>query len=180
MKSVFLSSAVTVVLVACANAKPAEAPKTEPTASAAPSSTSTSTSESEEQATPAETGSQLPADVGGSGDPITTDSPAVVREGVVVVNGKLERDIVRRVARGRFPAIRRCYELGWQQNPKLQGRVTVKFAIDQKGEIAQVADGGSEISDANVVNCVTRQFAVMKFPAPESGIRFFVDVLGFD
>jgi hypothetical protein len=54
----------------------------------------------------------------------------------------------------------------------LSGRVTVKFVIDRSGGVSTVADGGSDIPDADVRSCVVRAFANLSFPAPENGSLF--------
>jgi hypothetical protein len=63
-----------------------------------------------------------------------------------------------------------CYEDGLRTNPTLQGRVAVKFAIDRSGSVSVASDGGSDLPDQKVVQCVVRGFQNLSFPEPQGGI----------
>jgi hypothetical protein len=93
-----------------------------------------------------------------------------VREaGGVNVNGRLPPEIIQRIVRQNFGRFRLCYENGLRTSPNLQGRVSVKFMIDRNGAVAMTADGGSDIPDTTVTQCVVRGFANLSFPQPEGG-----------
>ncbi len=89
-----------------------------------------------------------------------------ISEGAVVVSTGLMRDIVRRVVRVRFSALRACYEKVIKTNPKLEGTVTVSFAIQPDGSMKDLKTTGS-LTDAAVLGCVTKNFLSMAFPEPE-------------
>ena len=72
--------------------------------------------------------------------------------------------------RQNFGRFRLCYENGLRTNPNLQGRVAVKFVIDRSGAVGMTADGGSDIPDSGVVQCVVRGFGNLSFPQPEGGM----------
>jgi FHA domain len=93
-----------------------------------------------------------------------------IREGATSVNGRLPPEVIQRIVRQNFGRFRLCYENGMRNNPNLQGRVTVKFVIDRSGAVAMTADGGSDIPDSAVVQCVVRGFANLSFPQPEGGM----------
>lgn len=46
----------------------------------------------------------------------------------------------------------------------------MRFEIERDGSVESVSDGGSDISDIAVRDCVVRQFVRFKFPAVETGI----------
>jgi hypothetical protein len=92
------------------------------------------------------------------------------REGTTTVNGHLPPEVIQRIVRLNFGRFRLCYENGMRTNPTLQGRVTVKFIIDRSGAVAMTADGGSDLPDQNVVQCVVRGFDNLSFPQPEGGV----------
>ncbi len=50
------------------------------------------------------------------------------------------------------------------------GRVTVRFVIGRDGAVSNVSNGGSDLPDSNVVNCVVKAFYGLSFPKPEGGI----------
>jgi hypothetical protein len=93
-----------------------------------------------------------------------------IREGATSVNGRLPPEVIQRIVRQNFGRFRLCYENGMRNNPNLQGRVTVKFVIDRSGAVAMTADGGSDIPDSSVVQCVVRGFGNLSFPQPEGGM----------
>jgi hypothetical protein len=93
-----------------------------------------------------------------------------IREGATSVNGRLPPEVIQRIVRQNFGRFRLCYEAGLRNNPTLAGRVAVKFVIDRKGAVALTADGGSDIPDSSVVQCVVRGFGNLSFPEPEGGM----------
>jgi hypothetical protein len=62
-----------------------------------------------------------------------------------------------------------CYQNGLKANPNLEGRVAVRFVIDRSGAVAFAADGGSDLPDAGVRQCVVSSFTNLSFPAPDNG-----------
>jgi hypothetical protein len=96
-------------------------------------------------------------------------SPRIL-EGVTSVNGRLPPEVIQRIVRQNFGRFRLCYQNALRSNPNLQGRVTVKFAIDRSGAVQMTADGGSDLPDQSVVQCVVRAFANLSFPEPEGGV----------
>jgi hypothetical protein len=99
-----------------------------------------------------------------------TVRPPHMRDTVPNVNGRLPAEVIQRIVRQNFGRFRLCYENGLRGNPNLQGRVTVKFVIDRSGAVGTTADGGSDIPDSGVVQCVVRGFGNLSFPQPEGGM----------
>jgi beta-lactamase regulating signal transducer with metallopeptidase domain len=83
--------------------------------------------------------------------------------------GRLSPEVIQAVVRQSFGAFRACYENGLKRNPKLQGTVTVRFAIEPDGHVQDAADDGSTLPDAEVVQCVVKGFSALTFPPPEGG-----------
>jgi hypothetical protein len=94
-------------------------------------------------------------------------------------NGRLPPEVIQRVVRQNFGRFRLCYENGLKGNPALAGRVAVKFVIDRSGAVATTADGGSQLPDASVVQCVVRSFGNLSFPQPDNGLVTVVYPLVF-
>ncbi|MCK6588764.1 MAG: AgmX/PglI C-terminal domain-containing protein, partial [Polyangiaceae bacterium] len=97
-------------------------------------------------------------------------SPPQVRMGATTVTGRLPPEVVQRIVRQNFGRFRLCYEGGLRNNPNLQGRVAVRFVIRADGEVQNVGNGGSDMPDSSVVQCVMRAFYGLSFPQPEEGI----------
>lgn len=100
--------------------------------------------------------------------------PPQVRAGDLEVKGTLPRKVVKHVLRQNFGRFRLCYELGLKARPDLQGRVTVKLVIEADGAVSGAIDGGSDLPDPAVVNCVVRSTLGIPFPKPDDGKK--VDV----
>ncbi|AKU97071.1 hypothetical protein AKJ09_03735 [Labilithrix luteola] len=103
-----------------------------------------------------------------------------MREGAMSVNGRLPPEIIKRIVRQNFGRFRRCYETGLRSNPNLQGRVTVKFVIDDKGAVSDAKDGGSDLPSSSVAACVVSSFQKLSFPQPEAGLVTVVYPIIFD
>ncbi|WP_170319400.1 AgmX/PglI C-terminal domain-containing protein [Polyangium spumosum] len=106
---------------------------------------------------------------GGAAAPSWNGSPAV-RMGAASVSGRLPPEIIQRIVRRNFGRFRLCYERGLRTNPDLSGRVAVRFVIGRDGSVVNVANGGSDLPNAEVVTCVVRAFQGLSFPQPEGGI----------
>jgi hypothetical protein len=100
----------------------------------------------------------------------TTKTTASVRSGAITVSGRLPPEVIQRIVRANYGKLRTCYEQGLARDPKLQGRVSVRFVIDREGKVSNVGNGGSDLRDDKVTSCVTKTFYGMHFPQPESGI----------
>ncbi|RLB49373.1 MAG: hypothetical protein DRI90_24590, partial [Deltaproteobacteria bacterium] len=95
--------------------------------------------------------------------------PPRVRMGATSVSGRLPPEVIQRIVRQNFGRFRLCYENGLRSDPNLQGRVSVRFVINRDGSVSNVS-GGGDLSDSNVISCVTRAFYGLSFPQPEGGI----------
>ncbi len=95
---------------------------------------------------------------------------AELRMGTLNVNGRLPPEVIQRIVRQNFGRFKLCYQNGLRSNPALQGRVTTKFVIDRDGSVKSSQDGGSDMPDLGVTQCVVRAFGNLSFPQPEGGI----------
>jgi hypothetical protein len=93
-----------------------------------------------------------------------------MREGTVVANGKLPAEVIQRVVRQNFGKFRFCYEAGLRDNPTLSGRVATQFVIDRNGAVSVARDGGSDLPNQQVVQCIVRSFQSLSFPEPSGGM----------
>jgi len=93
-----------------------------------------------------------------------------VRMGATQVSGRLPPEVIQRIVRQNYGRFRMCYEQGLAKNPNLEGRVAVRFVIGRDGSVSNVSNGGSDIPDSGVVQCVIRAYYGLSFPQPEGGI----------
>jgi hypothetical protein len=93
-----------------------------------------------------------------------------LRMGSAGVSGRLPPEVIRRIVRQRFAKFRSCYERGLKDDPKLAGRVKVRFVIETNGEVSQASDAGSDLPSQEVVRCVIDVYETLIFPRPEGGV----------
>lgn len=86
------------------------------------------------------------------------------------VSGRLPPEVIQSVVRIGFKHLRVCYEAGLGRDPKLQGKVLVRFIIERDGTVKDARDGGSDIPDMAVRDCVVNKFFGFKFPPTEGGV----------
>lgn len=149
--------------------------QSQPTPGAA-STGSTEGSKAAASTTPQSDPDPMPSPAAGSSAPGASD-PALgrpkttpsLRQGATTVTGKLPPEVIQRIVRQNFGRFRLCYEKGLAKNVNLGGRVTVKFTIDPTGAVSHLVDGGSDLSDKDVVACVVQAFSNLSFPTPEGG-----------
>ncbi len=92
------------------------------------------------------------------------------RYGTPTTNGHLPPEVIQRIVRQNDGRYRFCYQQALKTNPELTGRVAVKFLIARDGSVAFSADGGSDIPDTGVRQCVVSSFTQLSFPPPDSGV----------
>jgi len=85
------------------------------------------------------------------------------------VLGSLSREAIRRVVRRNLRQVRFCYEQGLQQNPSIEGRVTIAWTIDPNGRVQSSNVAGSSLGNGEVESCIANAVRRWSFPAPEGG-----------
>ena len=86
-----------------------------------------------------------------------------------VSSGRLPFVVIRQIVRASYGAFRECYQRGLMTSAKLEGRVSVRFVIQQDGSVDQIANGVSDLPSEDVINCVRHGFRALRFPAPRGG-----------
>jgi Vault protein inter-alpha-trypsin domain len=104
---------------------------------------------------------------------------ANVRMGATRVTGRLPAEVVQRIVRQNYGRFRVCYEQGLSKNPNLEGKVSVRFSIDNTGAVSSVTNGGSDMPDSAVVACVVSAFNGLSFPQPEGGVVTVIYPIAF-
>jgi hypothetical protein len=93
-----------------------------------------------------------------------------LKVGSGATKGFCKKSNIAAVVRRRAGAIRACYEARLQLNPKLAGKLTVRWTIKIDGRVAQVAATQNSLKDAKTTNCILRVLRRMAFAKPEGGI----------
>ncbi|MFK7989446.1 MAG: TonB family protein [Sandaracinaceae bacterium] len=95
--------------------------------------------------------------------------PPRITTGSAQVVGGLSREAIRRVVRRHLSEVRFCYEQGLQQNPSIEGRVTVSFMISPTGAVQSSTVGSSSLGNTRVESCVANAVRRWSFPTPDGG-----------
>jgi len=83
--------------------------------------------------------------------------------------GRLEAKVIQQTIRDQFEPIRVCYEDGLVRDPTLEGKVVVRFVIERDGSVI-AEEHTSDISMADVTECIAVQFLTLEFPEPDGGV----------
>lgn len=75
----------------------------------------------------------------------------------------IDREAIRSVVRAHSEEIRACYDAGLTRDPKLEGRLTLRWTV-RHGEIEEVELTDVTLADACVVVCVIDEVATWSFP----------------
>lgn len=83
--------------------------------------------------------------------------------------GFLEPDRISSVVEAGFRLYGHCYRDGLSRTPGLGGAVRLKIVIAPTGAVEDVLDGGSDLPDQRVINCVAQGIFALQFPKPKRG-----------
>jgi outer membrane biosynthesis protein TonB len=98
-----------------------------------------------------------------------------VRQAKARVEGALDKDIIRRIVRAHINEVRSCYNQGLTKDPKLAGRVEIKFVIGSTGHVTRSKVTGSTLDEAGVSSCMAKAVKLWRFPKPRGGGKVVVD-----
>ena len=85
------------------------------------------------------------------------------------VKGFLSKEQIDRVVRANQAAIKYCFEVEMQRQPKLEGAVHMNWRIDMTGRVSVVKVAKTTLSNARVEGCMSRQIKRWVFPKPDGG-----------
>jgi hypothetical protein len=94
--------------------------------------------------------------------------------------GRLPPEQIQSIIRGRYPAIRECYDVGLAFNPRLKGRVATRFVIGRDGHVSSSYVAENEVRDCRVAECVRKEITKCVFPKPKCGVVTVVYPLMFE
>jgi hypothetical protein len=83
--------------------------------------------------------------------------------------GALAPDAIDNVVEAGYPLFARCYRDGVSRNNDLGGDIRLHFKVTPSGSVSEVSDGGSDLTDRQVVDCIAEGFYALRFPQPEHG-----------
>jgi len=99
------------------------------------------------------------------------DDKGPVRFGSLTVSGSLSQEVILKTIRARMPELRQCYD---KKGGRQKGQLKVRLVIDREGTVITSVNGGSDLQNDPLIDCVLRAFWTMKFPRPKDGIVLVV------
>lgn len=91
------------------------------------------------------------------------------------VSGGLDRDQIAEVIQKNYGQIMYCFERGLQTQPKLSGRVGMKWVINGSGRVSSARVGNSSLRSSSVEGCLVAKLRGFQFPRPVGGVNVSVD-----
>ncbi len=85
------------------------------------------------------------------------------------VSGYLSAEQIMRVVRRNQGAVRYCYENELQRQPRLAGRIVIRWRVARSGSVSSARVGSSTMNNARVEGCIVRQVRRWRFPQPDGG-----------
>ncbi len=92
-----------------------------------------------------------------------------VGTGNAIILGALDKSIIDRIVKQHLAKIRYCYQKELNKNPKLFGKIIVKFVIAKDGSVSTASTKSSTMRNPIVEKCINSRFMRMRFPAPKGG-----------
>ncbi len=86
------------------------------------------------------------------------------------VSGPLPKEVVQKTIQGHAAEIQKCYQQRLEQDPKLGGKVVLRWVVQADGSVGQVAVGdGTTLEDHALHECMRARVAGWRFPRPLGG-----------
>lgn len=94
-----------------------------------------------------------------------------IQTGSAAVLGSIDKELVRRVIQEHASQIRYCYEQELQRDPRLEGKVVVRWIINADGRVSnpQIDAGGTTMASDPVHRCMMDRIQSWEFPKPKGG-----------
>ncbi len=96
-------------------------------------------------------------------------------ENEISTEGGLDRNEIAAVIQRHLSEVRFCYEKGLQKNPRLSGRVSMKFMIGPNGRVTTAQIGNSSLNYQPSETCIRDRLKTWKFPEPQGGVTVKVN-----
>ncbi|MBX7231126.1 MAG: AgmX/PglI C-terminal domain-containing protein [Bdellovibrionales bacterium] len=88
-----------------------------------------------------------------------------------LVEGGLDKDQIAAVIQRNIGQILYCYEKGLQVQTHLTGRVSVRFVINPRGQVATAGINSSSLKSSSVEGCILNKLRGWQFPKPIGGVN---------
>lgn len=101
-------------------------------------------------------------------DPVLTWKPvATVKIDVPTVTGNLPLEVIWRIVRSRFGALRVCYQSALDRDAAIHGTIVLSIAITASGSATVTKATGSTLADPGLATCTLDAMKSTSFPSPD-------------
>jgi hypothetical protein len=99
------------------------------------------------------------------------DRDVSIATGTPIVQGSLDKELIRKVIQSHASQIRYCYEQQLAISPKLEGKVSIRWIINANGSVSspQLDRGGTTMDNGAVPSCMMSRIGTWMFPKPKGG-----------
>ena len=95
-------------------------------------------------------------------------------KGRIVIGNAIDPSLIDKAIRAHTAQIRYCYSRELNKNPRLFGKVTIKFVIGAAGTVTSSTVNKSTVNNGAVENCVADRITRIQFPKPKGGVNVTV------
>jgi hypothetical protein len=85
------------------------------------------------------------------------------------ITGSIDRELIRRVVRSHLDQLRYCYDVQLTKNPKLSGKVAVKWVVTEQGSVSSSVVVQTTTGNTELDTCVAGRVLTWVFPKPKGG-----------
>jgi len=85
------------------------------------------------------------------------------------VDGSLDSGKIASVVKSRIRSVQDCYEKELKKNPKLGGKITIRFTIGEDGKVSEARTESDSMGNPAVADCILSRLRHWRFPKPEGG-----------
>jgi hypothetical protein len=85
------------------------------------------------------------------------------------ITGSIDRELIRRVVRSHLDQLRYCYDVQLTKNPKLSGKVAVKWVVTEQGTVSSSVVAQTTTGNHELDTCVAGRVLTWVFPKPKGG-----------
>ncbi len=88
----------------------------------------------------------------------------VMKPGRITVTGGYDADIVKNYIHKQLERLRWCHQMALQDDPEIQGRLVIRFAINSDGTTSKVKIRRSTVRNTDLKRCVQTTIDTWRFP----------------
>jgi TonB family protein len=101
------------------------------------------------------------------GDKKKTD--IAIQQSDMQIQGSIDPELIRRVIHSHRDQIRYCYEMELVRQPKLAGKVKIRFVIGENGFVTSTGVAESSVHNPTLEQCIAARVKSWEFPKPKGG-----------